>query len=289
MILVVGATGDVGGAICRRLLEAGHEVTILVRPGSAYESLVDAGARPVTGDLKDPVSLAVACTGVDTVMTTANSAKRSGADHVESVDRQGNRNLVDAARDARASTFIFVSILGADPDSPNPFVRAKAETEQAIQGSGMRYTILRPNIFIDVWAPVVVGIPLQSGRPVRLVGQGDHRHSFIFSGDVAAFAVAALGHPDAADRILTIGGPEPLTWRDIVARVERVTGAPIATEFVGPDDEMPGLPPFVGALLPMQETYESPIEMDELARRYGVRLTPFDEVARRVFGAPPPS
>ncbi len=284
MILVVGATGDVGGVIARRLLDEGNQVRALVRPGSDHAALAEAGAEPIVGDLKDPPSIEAACEGVETVVTTANSAKRGGDDTVESVDLHGNRTLVEAARQAGVKRFIFVSALGADPQSPVPFLKAKALTEQAVQASGMSYAILRPDPFMDVWVPVVVGIPMQIGQPVRLVGEGTHRHSFVYSGDVARFAVALATRADDGDRILAIGGPEPLSWRDIVKRVERITGRSIPVEYVEPGAEMPGLPPFVPGLLSAQETYESPIDMTETSHKYGVRLTPLDDFAAGVFG-----
>lgn len=99
MILVVGATGMLGGTIARTLLERGENVRILVRPGSSYEHL--AGAEPAIGDLKDETSLRAACEGVEAIVTTATSASRGGADTIESVDRAGYRNLVDAAAQCR--------------------------------------------------------------------------------------------------------------------------------------------------------------------------------------------
>lgn len=78
MILVVGATGNLGGSIARALLAEGKKVRVLVRPGSSYAGLVRDGAEPVTGDLKDPASLQAACAGVDAVVTTANAIGRGG-------------------------------------------------------------------------------------------------------------------------------------------------------------------------------------------------------------------
>src|SRR4051812_1503145 len=100
MILVVGSTGMLGGRIARRLLEQGRDVRILVRPTSDHARLVAAGAKPVIGDLKDPASVRRAVDGVDTVITTANSAQRGGEDNVENVDLHGNAALIDAAGDA---------------------------------------------------------------------------------------------------------------------------------------------------------------------------------------------
>lgn len=84
---------------------------------------------------------------------------------------------------------------------------------------------------------------------MRLVGKGDHRHSFVFSGDVARFASTLAARPELGGRIIPIGGPESVTWSEIVERVERVAGHRIAVEYVEPGAEMPGLPPFVSGLL----------------------------------------
>src|SRR5512136_899883 len=170
-ILVVGATGILGGMITQRLLKAGKQVRILVRTNSPAEQmalqrmatspgmLIEAGAQPVYADLKERASLNAACDGIETVITTANSAMRSGEDNVETVDRQGNRNLIEAAKAAGVKQFIFISFLGADLNHPVPLFQAKAETESWLAKSGIPYTILSPNFFIESWAGMVVGIP----------------------------------------------------------------------------------------------------------------------------------
>lgn len=81
MILVAGATGKLGGIITLRLLAEGRPLRILVRENSNYQALVEDGAQPVFGDLKDRGSLDKACQGINTVITTASSALRGGADN----------------------------------------------------------------------------------------------------------------------------------------------------------------------------------------------------------------
>ena len=282
MILVAGATGQLGSLVTRRLLARGEVVRILVRPGSNFQPLVDLGAQPVFGDLKDRASLAAACEGVDVVVTTANSAARGGANTVATVDLLGNRSLVDAAKAAGVKQFVFTSALGADPASPVPFLRAKGETEQYLCASGMTYTILAPNIFMEVWVPMLVGQAALEGRPVTLVGEGRRRHSFVSVDDVAAFAVAAVGHPQAMNQTIVIGGPEPVTWRDVVAAYERALGRPIEVRTIPPGQPLPGLPDVVSQLAAGMDTYDSPLDMTETAARFGVRLTPLEEFVRRV-------
>src|SRR5690606_834323 len=139
MIPVAGSTGRVGGMITRRLLNDGADVRILVRAGSDYGALVDAGAQPVVGDLKSPGTLADACRGVDVVVTTATAGERGGDDTPITVDLEGNRNLIDAARDAGVRQLIYVSALTASEDSPAPLLRAKALTESYLRASGVPY------------------------------------------------------------------------------------------------------------------------------------------------------
>jgi uncharacterized protein YbjT (DUF2867 family) len=292
MILVVGATGVVGGMITRRLLEQGREVRVvlrrdspssqLVRQGLATsaEELIESGAQQVHGDLRDRASLEAAVGGVETVITTANSVMRGGADNPQSVDLEGNRNLIEAAREAGVEHFVFVSALGAEPDHPSPVMQAKAKTGATLRASGMVYTILAPNAFMEIWPALVVGMPAVQGQTVTLVGEGRRRHSFISNRDVAAFAVAAVDNPEARNQYLAIGGPEPLTWRDVVATYERVLERPISVEFVAAGEPVPGLPDPMPTLLAGMETYDSVIEMDEISRTFDVPLTTLETFVR---------
>src|SRR5512141_1979638 len=119
-ILIVGGTGDLGGSVAHYLLTNGFKLRALVRTSSKYQSLSNDRAELVFGDLKDPKSLEKAVDGAKIVITTANSAQRGGADNPQTVDLYGNRNLIDAASKAGVDQFIFVSMDGADPNSPNP-------------------------------------------------------------------------------------------------------------------------------------------------------------------------
>lgn len=283
MILIAGATGQLGGMATRQLLERGHDVRILVREGSDHAALSAAGAAPVHGDLKDAASLRLACQGVDTVVTTANSAGRGGEDTVQSVEIAGNRNLIDAAAAAGVRHFIFVSALGAAEDSPVEFMRGKAAAERHLRESGMRYTILQPNIFIEAWAGMLVAMPVQSGQPVTLVGGASRQHAMISIGDVAAFIVACVGNDAALDRTIPLGGPAAVSWREVVAACEAALGRPLEVRHVEPGQPLPGLPDVVAQLAAAFETYDSPIPMDETARQFGVRLRTLEEYARDTF------
>jgi uncharacterized protein YbjT (DUF2867 family) len=285
MILVVGATGMVGGMIVDGLLDEGRHVRALVRSPDSGEQLHTREVETVVGDLKDRASLERACAGVDVVITTANSAARGGDDTPETVEEQGNRNLVDAARDAGVGHFVFTSALGSALDSPVPFLRGKAIAEQYLKESGLTYTILMPNLFMEVWCPNVVGRAVLDGRPVVLVGEGRRRHSMISAADVAGFAVAAAGNERAFNRVLVLGGPQPVTWHDVVAAYERVTGRQIEIRYIPAGEPLPGFPDFVSGFMNLLEGYDSAIPMDALANEFGVRQVLLEESIRRQLTA----
>jgi len=281
MILIVGATGNLGSAVTRMLLAQSKPVRILARVRSNYQPLADAGAQVVLGDLKRRDSLDVACQGVDTVITTANSTTRGGEDTVQTVDLEGNRHLIDAAKAAGVQQYIFVSVLAADSNSPVPFLQAKGKTEDSLRESGIPYTILAPNGYMELVLGGVVGMPAMMGQPVTIVGGGRRKHSFISASDVAAFVLGAIGNPAAINQKLVLGGPQPLSFRDAVAIYERVLGHQIQVNSVAPGEPVPGLPEMVAQLLAGLDTYDSPIDMTQTARTFGIQLTSLEEVVRR--------
>jgi len=287
MILVAGATGDLGGAVARMLLDRGKRVRVLARSSEKAAPLRQAGAEVVLGDLKTRSTLDDGMRGIETVITTANSARRGGADNPQSVDLDGNRNLIDAARGAAVRQFIFVSAVTANADSPVPFLAAKGQAEAYLRASGMPFTIVSANFFMEVWASTLVGAPARAGQPVTLVGEGRRRHSFVSAADVAEFVVAAVGHPAAMNARIIIGGPDALSLRDVVTVYERALGRSVETRTVRPGDPIPGVPQTVWGIAASFDTFDSPVEMTDTAATFGVRLTPLEEVVSRELAEPP--
>ena len=273
MILIVGGTGDLGSRITDRLIAQGEQARVLVRPGHRKDDRLPQGIERVTGDLKDPASLAAACAGVHTVVTTANASARGAPDTVESVDLTGNLNLIEAAEAAGVGRFLFVSALGAHPEHPMPLLHAKGVTEQRLRSSRMTWTVLQPNVFMDKLIPIVVGEPALSDRPVTLIGSGRRKHSFVAMEDVAAYACAALDHPQAEQQTVVVAGPEPLSWYDIVAAFENELRTRVPVQTVPPGGPTPGLPEFVTQLLAGLDGYDSPIDMTQTSNTFGIEPT----------------
>lgn len=295
MILVVGATGSLGGRITRGLLAQGRAVRILARnnPISAElakqgrantaEALVEAGAQAVYGDLKERASLDVALAGVDTIITTATATQRGGDDTVPAVDLHGTLSLIEAAQAAGVKRFIYTSAYGSVPGHPLPLFNVKGTCEAALERSGLEYTILWPAVFMEVWIGMVVGMPLMAQQPITLIGAGDHRHNSVSEADVAAFAIAAVDNPRAANQRIGIGGPASYTWTEIVDAVGASLGVSLPVKYLPLGSDVPLLPPEAGSLLNGMETYETFVDMADTAPAYGVKLTTLDEFIQRTF------
>ena len=181
-----------------------------------------------------------------------------------------------------------MSAQGEDPDSPVPFLRAKGLTSKRLRESGMAYTVLVPDVYMDVWVPLVVLGPVASGRPVTIVGEGARKHYLMAVDDVAGFAVAAVGAGAARNRDLMIGGPEALSWRDVISTFERVNGVGVEVQSLPPGEPMPGFPDAVSGLMAGLETYYSPqpISRAEAGATFGVHLTTLEEFLRRETRSP---
>jgi uncharacterized protein YbjT (DUF2867 family) len=233
MNLIVGATGLVGGEICRRLAAQQKRVRALVRPtgdASRIDELRAAGAELVTGDLKDPASIRAACAGAKAVLSTASSVlSRQPGDTIDGVDRLGQLQLIEAANSAGVKHFVYVSFSPMAEDFA--LQRAKREVEQALIASGMTYTILRPTFFMEIWLSPELGFDA-AARRVRIYGTGENPISWISFPNVAEFAVRSLDTAAARNATFTLGGPEALTPLEVVRIFEELGGAPFTLEYV---------------------------------------------------------
>ena len=100
---------------------------------------------------------------------------------------------------------------------------------------------------------------------------------------MAAFTLATLNHPQGVNRCLEIGGPASYTWTEIVEAVSQALGARLPLQYLPPGSQMPLLPPEAGGLLNAMETFESFMDMSEIAPAFGVQPTTLDEYIQRTF------
>ena len=233
MNLVVGATGMLGSEICRLLLEQGQPVRALVRATSNPERLVQLrslGAECIQGDLKDPVSLEAACRGVTAVISSASSTiSRQAGDSLDSVDRQGQLDLIDAAEKAGVRQFILISFPPIEIEFP--LQSAKRAVEDRLRHGRMPYTILQPTCFMEVWLGPALGFDPAHGT-AQIYGGGHNKVSWISFQDVAQFAVAALGNDRTVQSVIKLGGPDALSPLEVVQLAKQLTARPISVQHV---------------------------------------------------------
>jgi len=230
MILVAGATGQLGSEIVKRLLDRGQKVRALARPTSdpgKTGALEKAGAEIARGDLKDADSLRTACEGVRTVISTVSmiGTGREG-DSFAATDSAGTRQLIDAARAAGAEQFIFVSFdTSRSPEAP--ITAAKRDVEEYLKRSGMSYTILHPSLFMESWlGPMLFADP--AAATVKVYGAGTHKMRYVATADVAELAVQCVDNPAASNAVIPFGGPEPISQLDAVKLFEEEFGKPFS-------------------------------------------------------------
>jgi uncharacterized protein YbjT (DUF2867 family) len=229
MILVVGATGLLGGRVVRLLVEGGDRVRCLVRDRSKVAASWATETELVVGDLTDPASLRRACEGVDTVVATATAIGRRLAGEkgptIHEVDELGMGSLVDAAETAGATRFVYLSYAGLQPSLGTPFERAKLAIEQRLRHSRMRTVIVRPDPFQDVHLTPLARFDIAK-RKVAVFGSGTTPQRWVSVHDVARLVVAVATEHEPPG-IVEFGGPEALSKIDAINIAERVTGTRI--------------------------------------------------------------
>ena len=221
-VLVVGATGRVGGAAVEHLLKEGFEVRALVRRPEKGERLRALGAELAVGDATAPDTLGPAVRGCAGIFSALGAGPGRGAP--EDVEYRGNLNLLSAARSAGVGRFVYSSVLMADhPQARNVGAfREKARfEEELLAAEDVSSTILRPAIFMQTLDMMLQGpiafIPGRQRRPVSFIAAGD-----IARAAVRAFQADILGRHELA-------GPETITFDNAFHRLGKARGEKIRT------------------------------------------------------------
>lgn len=291
MILIVGASGRLGGLVARHLLADGKPVRAMSRKPDTLMELQRFGAEVVRGDQRDPQSLAAACQGVDSIFTATHAFTGKGDNGPRAVDDAGNRNLIDAARTAGVDHFMFTSVMGARSDSPVDMFRYKYATEQYLRASRLSYTILRPAAFMETWAHVL-GDPIAKNGRAMVFGRGTNPINFVSTDDVARLAILALGDPRARGKVIEIGGPENITEIRFVQLIQQATGRTgkiqriplpmmrlmgVVTQPINPAFSRQSL---AGVLM---DTEDMTFDPTETLKLFPMRLTHLEEVLHHQF------
>ncbi|SFD68520.1 SDR family oxidoreductase [Spirosoma endophyticum] len=203
-LLITGATGSIGTALTQLLSQRGIPFRAMVRsPKDAEKFATLAGADVVIGDFNDATSLAQALMGIERAFLLTNSSEQAKSQQL---------SFVKQAQKAGVRYLVKLSQLAADKGSPVRFLRYHSVVEEAIRESGMDFTFLRPNLFMQGLLGFKDSI-IEQGKFFAAIG--DARISAIDIRDIADVAVAALTKSGHEGKTYTLTGPQALTHKDM--------------------------------------------------------------------------
>jgi uncharacterized protein YbjT (DUF2867 family) len=215
-ILIVGATGTIGSALAAELSARQIQFKAMVRSPEKSDALRGLpGLELVVADLNDPDSLEPALRGVQKVFLLTNSSEQAEAQQLA---------LVAAAVKAGVRHIVKLSQFAADLHSPVRFLRYHAKVEEAIKTSGLAYTFLRPNLFMQGFLAFSYLIK-QQGQ--LFAPAGDAKVSLVDVRDIAAVAAKALTQSGHEGKVYDLTGPEAITHTDIAQCLSEATGRQI--------------------------------------------------------------
>ncbi len=212
MILVTGSTGKIGQHLIPALKAKGLPFKALARSSASLEGLRAQGVATVQGDLAD---LGPALGGAHQLFLLSAG---SDFDRLEI-------GAIHAAKAAGVKRIVKISATGVSADAFNPLFRAHARAERALEDSGIAFTILRPNFFMQNWLSFFAP-GIKAGQPVY-VNAGEGRLAWIDTRDIAAAAAAALSEPGHDGLVYDLTGPEALSYGDVADRLGKLLGRPV--------------------------------------------------------------
>jgi uncharacterized protein YbjT (DUF2867 family) len=225
-ILVLGATGYVGGQLVPRLIERGHSVRCLVRDQSKVADKPWSNHVEITqGDVLKPETLAESMNDIDVVYYLIHSM---GADEkdFESLDRKAATNVSREAAEAGASRIIYLGGLGRKESETSPHLRSRHEVGEVLREGSVPLTEFRAAVIVGIGSISFEMIHYLVNRlPVMICPRWVYtRTQPIAITDVLKYLVESLDHPETADRVLDIGGPEIITYQDMMLTLAEVLG-----------------------------------------------------------------
>jgi uncharacterized protein YbjT (DUF2867 family) len=223
MILVTGATGSNGKEILKLLSAKNVQVRIMVRDLNRAKDIAAPNVEIVEGDFDRPETLLAALSGVEQTFLVAPSSNR--------VEMQ-QLVFVDAAKQNGVKQIVYLSQFDTKADSPVRFLRYHAAVEAAIQASGMAYTFLRPNLFMQGLLNFRSMIATENAF---YAAAGDAKVSAVDVRDIAEVAVATLTQSGHEGKIYNLTGSQALTHAEMAGYLSAALARQISFVDIPPE------------------------------------------------------
>lgn len=209
-VIVAGATGYLGRYAVLEFKKQGYWVRALARNADKLESLNEYIDEVFTGEVTDPTSLKGICNDIDIVFSSVGITRQKDGLTYMDVDYQGNMNLLEEARRAGTTKFIYISVFNAEKMKHLKGIQAKIRFEEELKKSGLKYSIVYPNgFFSDMMDYLKMA---QQGRGY-VFGSGKNKINPIHGKDLADVCVSAAA---GDEQEINVGGPDILTHNQIL-------------------------------------------------------------------------
>jgi len=216
-VLIAGGTGRLGTLVSRGLASRGIHVRVMTRDPKRAVHLAGHRIEVVTGDVRDPESVAAAAANVDVVISAVQGFAGPGGVSPATIDRDGNSHLIEAAR-AIGAEVVLMSVVGAAPDSTFELFRMKHAAETLLTASPVPFTIVRCTAFLELWIDLLDSTAGRSNRPI-VFGRGKNPINFVSVRDVAALVERVTIDRTTRGQTMEIGGPTNLTMNELARMV----------------------------------------------------------------------
>ena len=224
-VLLVGGSGFIGTYLSEELLDRGHDVTVLSRSPED----VPEGVETAMGDVTASDSIEAAFEGQDVVYNLVALSPlfepKGGNEMHDRLHRGGTENCLRAAAAHDVSRFVQLSALGADPDGPTHYIRAKGRAEELVRESDLNWTIFRPSVvFGDGGEFLSFTRKLTPPGVAPLPGGGKTKFQPIHVDDLVGMLADSVETEDHVGQTYEIGGPEVLELAEVAKLVRRAEG-----------------------------------------------------------------
>src|SRR5690348_8049514 len=214
-VLLLGSTGFVGRGVTHKILDAGHQLRVLVRDPMKAAAYKVRGAQVMVGDVLNPAVVAQAAQGTEHIIDLV-AVRRNRPQSYLAVNVDGPRIVGEAARAAGVRSVVLVSAIGAKLDKNQKYFTSRWMGEQELAKTGVAGTILRFSFVIAEEGGILNDFERALIGPFALIpGSGQAKMQPILREDAARCIVEAVSKPELLGHIIELGGPEVVSYETI--------------------------------------------------------------------------
>ena len=229
-VFVTGSTGFVGNHVLHELVEKGHQVKALVRPGSEHKLKRPDDVETIPGTVEEIADLIQGMQGCEAAIHLVGIIRAFPSQDItfERLHTEAAANVIGAAKEAKVQRLLHMSALGAREDGPTAYLRTKFAAEELVRQSGLNYTIFRPSLIFGRGGEAIkMFADMVKKYVVPIIGDGQYRFQPVSVTTVAQGFEKGLDPETANDQTLDVGGPDNVTFDEIMDTLARVMGKSI--------------------------------------------------------------